>query len=147
MFCSLHTVWVSSTWYLDISYDSCSKFQNPLLTISFNSKMWFLGSILASYMNQFFKEKVTKLSARTNPDVDASNEYTKKYLRHNPLLFNDKFFRTTDLENPPTSLRSPVMFFCPVFSMLSICSSSKHNIWPEASNWRPIVLNAIISII
>ena len=140
------------------------------------------GPILSSFMNNFFKEKVQKLKAKTNPNVEESNKYTRKYLENNRPLFQDGFhFKTVSIsqlkkhvkalsntssigvDDIPTYI---VKTFSNVLlsSILHVVNLSitkaqypdlyktgyispipKKGNLQEASNWRPIVLNAIIS--
>merc|ERR1712102_272328 len=57
--------------------DSANKSE---MEINTNFGLTKSGTLLSGYMNNFFKEKVERLKAKTKPDVQQSNEYTKKYL-------------------------------------------------------------------
>ena len=58
------------------------------------------GPILSSFMNSYFKQKVEKLKAKTQVNLEKALDYTKKYKSKNNALFEDEFaFKNVDLEH------------------------------------------------
>ena len=139
-------------------------------------------SILSNFMNVFFKDKVDRLKQRTNPNLQRSLFYTKKFLQGKEGIFDEEFsFSNTDLDTLHRHVKSlsntssvgvddiptvivkkfKAILLPPLLHIINLCltQSQYPTLWKtgcispipkkgnlsQASNWRPIVLNCVVS--
>ena len=140
------------------------------------------GPILSSFMNSYFKQKVEKLKAKTQVNLEKALDYTKKYKSKNNALFEDEFaFKNVDLEHllrhannltntnamgvDEISTRVIKKFSRALLPSilhivnLALTKSQYPSLWKTGiispipkrgdlslpQNWRPIVLNTVVS--
>ena len=140
------------------------------------------GPILSSFMNSYFKQKVEKLKAKTQVNLEKALDYTKRYKSKNNALFEDEFaFKNVDLEHllrhannltntnamgvDEISTRVIKKFSRALLPSilhivnLALTKSQYPSLWKTGiilpipkrgdlslpQNWRPIVLNTVVS--